>query len=71
MQTTIRSKFEDWAKDKASNWFGYSDNEFDTMLLRDGEGYIDANVHSAWMAWKDAFVELALNGIPTGGIEIT
>lgn len=51
MQTTTRSEFEEWAKTKME-WFAYNEDETDIMFERDGEGYTDANVHSAWMGFK-------------------
>lgn len=57
MQTTTasdanREAFEEWAKTKASDWFAYEPDEYVNMFERDGEGYTDANVHSAWMGWN-------------------
>lgn len=57
MQTTTvsdrgRAEFEKWAKTKAQDWFAYEPDEYANMFARDGEGYTDCNVHSAWMGWQ-------------------
>ena len=51
MQIITRSEFEQWARTKL-DWFAYNEDELDNMFERDGDGYTDANVHSAWMAWQ-------------------
>lgn len=54
----IREEFEEWAKTK-SEWFAYNLDdpaEMRLMFKRDGEGYEDANVHSAWLGFQAAIL---------------